>query len=308
MKPVSVEEFYTQLTTAVGTELSALLPPDSQRAIGHFNVFNIADLLPPPGRPPLPCDRGAYYKVSLVRGPGRVEYADQVLDIEHYALLFATPRMPYQWLQTCPACAGYFCIFTEEFLRPAQGGGGPDELPIFQPGSYPAFAISASAGAQISALFEKMTWELASPYPYKYDLLRAHLLELIHAGQKLHPAAATRAVPGATARVAARFAELLEQQFPLETPRQQLRLRTPVDFADQLAVHVNYLNRVLKEHTGRTTSELIGGRVTQEARILLKQTTWTVSEISDSLGFREVAHFSNFFKRRTALSPAAFRR
>ena len=46
---------------------------------------------------------------------------------------------------------------------------------------------------------------------------------------------------------------------------------------------------MLKENTGRTTTELIGGRVIQEAKVLLKQTSWTVSEISDSLGFAEVA-------------------
>ena len=64
---------------------------------------------------------------------------------------------------------------------------------------------------------------------------------------------------------------------------------------------------MLKENTGRTTTALIAGRVVQEAELLLKQTNWNISEISDSLGFAEVVHFSNFFKRQTAVSPGAFR-
>jgi AraC-like DNA-binding protein len=44
-----------------------------------------------------------------------------------------------------------------------------------------------------------------------------------------------------------------------------------------------------------------------EAKLLLKQTTWTVSEIADSLGFADVAHFCNFFKRQTTLTPGDFR-
>jgi AraC family transcriptional regulator, transcriptional activator of pobA len=100
---------------------------------------------------------------------------------------------------------------------------------------------------------------------------------------------------------------LLERQFPLESPQQQLRLRTPTDYADQLAVHVNHLNRVLKDTTGHTTTELIGGRLTQEAKILLKQTNWTISEIADCLGFTDVAHFCTFFKRQTTLTPGDFR-
>ena len=99
----------------------------------------------------------------------------------------------------------------------------------------------------------------------------------------------------------------MERQFPLETPRQHLRLRTATDYAGHLAVHVNHLNRVLKETTGHTTTALIGGRVAQEAKLLLKHTSWTVSEIADGLGFADVAHFCNFFKRQTGLVPGDFR-
>jgi AraC family transcriptional regulator, transcriptional activator of pobA len=39
----------------------------------------------------------------------------------------------------------------------------------------------------------------------------------------------------------------------------------------------------------------------------LKQTPWNVSEIAYTLGFDEVAHFSNFFKKHTSLSPLKYR-
>ena len=58
---------------------------------------------------------------------------------------------------------------------------------------------------------------------------------------------------------------------------------------------------------GKTTTELIGSRIVQEAKILLKQTDWNISEIAYSLGFEEVAHFSNFFKKQTAVPPLTFR-
>ncbi len=149
--------------------------------------------------------------------------------------------------------------------------------------------------------------ELASDYAYKYDLLRNYVLELIHYGQKLQPATALHPAHNASARVSSLFIELLERQFPIESPHQKLNLRTAKDYADRLAVHVNHLNKILKENMGKTTTELITGRVIQEAKILLKQTNWNISEISDSLGFEEVAHFSNFFKKQTAQPPLAFR-
>jgi len=286
----------------------ALLPADTQREIGHFNVFNVADLmLSYRGRPPMNFDRRTFYKISLIDGHSRIEYADQVVEVEGKALWFASHRVPYRWLPHDLEQVGYFCVFTEDFLLPGKGGGGLHELPIFQAGICPVIPVSEADYAAMATLFEKMTQEITSDYAYKYDLLRAYLLELIHLGQKLLPAHTAVPAHNAPARLTAQFAELLERQFPLETPQQQLRLRTATDYASQLAVHVNHLNRVLKETTGHTTTALIASRMTQEARMLLKQTSWTVSEISDSLGFADVAHFCNFFKRQTGLVPGALR-
>jgi len=100
---------------------------------------------------------------------------------------------------------------------------------------------------------------------------------LIHYGQKLQPISALSAVQNASERITSLFVELLERQFPIETPQQRLGLRTAKDYAERLFVHVNNLNKVLKEITGSTTTEIISNRVIQEASILLKKTRWSVS-------------------------------
>jgi AraC-like DNA-binding protein len=149
--------------------------------------------------------------------------------------------------------------------------------------------------------------EIESDYAYKYDLLRNYVIELIHFGQKLQPATALFTETNAYKRVSSLFIELLERQFPVEPPHQKLNLRSAKDYADQLSIHVNYLNKVLKEITGKTTTELITERVVKESKILLKHTDWNVSEIAYSLGFDEPSHFNNLFKKHTQLSPRAFR-
>ncbi|MBO0949051.1 helix-turn-helix domain-containing protein [Fibrella forsythiae] len=304
----SIEELYSKVTPVADDVPGTLLQPDLQREVGHFNVFNVEDLMRGNrDKPPMSFDRRAFYKISLIRGRSRVEYADQEIDIDQCALWFATSRVPYRWLPHNSTQIGYFCIFTDEFLLPAKGGLALEELPIFQPGNCPIWSVTNEEYTAIEALFLKMTQEIASTFPYKYDLLRAYLLELIYLGQKMQPASALTPGHNASTRLAAQFADLLERQFPLDSPQQQLRFRTAKDYADQLAVHVNHLNRVLKETTGHTTTKLIGSRVTQEAKILLKQTNWSVSEIAGSLGFADVAHFCNFFKRQTGLVPGSLR-
>jgi helix-turn-helix protein len=83
---------------------------------------------------------------------------------------------------------------------------------------------------------------------------------------------------------------------------------TPVFQLDEEECNeVEYLNKVLKEATGSTTSELISRRLIEEARILLKQTNWSVAEIAYTLGFDEVSHFSAYFKKQTSVAPLTFR-
>jgi AraC-like DNA-binding protein len=255
----------------------------------------------------MPYNRRTYYKISLVKGGNRVEYADKVLEIEDYGVLFATPKIPYRYTPRDTNQAGHFCVFTPDFIPKSKTGFEIDKLPIFSPQSDFVFQITEHQFQEVNAIFEKMHGEIQSDYMYKYDLLRNYLLELIHYGQKLQPVKPSLAQVNASTRIFSLFIELLERQFPIENTKQILQLKTAKDFADVLRVHVNHLNKVLKETTGKTTTEIIASRLSQEAKILLKQTNWNVSEIAYSLGFEEVAHFSNFFKKQNHLSPAAFR-
>jgi len=308
IKTTTLQEFYQEASGYTGRDINSLLPPGINKEIGHFNIFDTATTLEEiKKKSVMPYNRRAYYKISLIQGHNRAEYADKVIEIESNGLLFATPKVPYHWLPQGGPQGGSFCIFTDEFLIKSKSGVELDELPIFKSGGYPVFKISDDEAEEIAFIFKKMRREIGSDYAYKYDLLRTYVLELIHFGQKLQPASALYPEHSASARVTSLFIELLERQFPIESPGQRLSLRTAKDYADRLAVHVNHLNKVLKESTGKTTTAIISSRILQEAKILLKQTDWNVSEIAFSLGFEEVAHFSNFFKKQTTQAPLAFR-
>src|SRR6218665_4100490 len=132
MKNTSLEEFYEQI--------AAHIPEGISKEIGHFNVFRIADLMAGvKAKAPMPYNMRAYYKISLIKGKNRAEYADKVIDIEKSALLFATPKVPYHYLPQDDKQSGLFCIFTDEFLIRNKSGLELDDLPIFKPAGYPVF-------------------------------------------------------------------------------------------------------------------------------------------------------------------------
>lgn len=307
MEITTIDKFYKEISGGM-EDMESLLPKEYTKEIGHFNIFSIADLHATyKSKPQMPYNRRAYYKISLIIGKNKVEYADKVIDIENQGLLFATPKIPYNYVPQDSEQTGYFCVFTEEFLVKNKSGIMLDDLPIFRADGYPVFQISEDEVDDISLIFKKMYKEISSDYAYKYDLLRNYVIELVHYGQKLQPATALYPTHNASARVSSLFLELLERQFPIESPQQKLNLRTAKDYADRLAVHVNHLNKVLKENTGKTTTNIISERIVKEAKILLKQTDWNISEIAYCLGFEEIAHFSNFFKKQTSLAPLGFR-
>lgn len=292
----SLEEFYKRNNIN--------FPAGLAQDTGHFNVFEPSFFK---GERTMPYSRRAYYKISWLRGKSRAEYADKTIEIANNALLFATPKIPYHWIPADANQTGMFCIFTADFLMPRKSGVVLEDLPLFQPGNVPIFQLSDEEAAEVEYIFKKMQKELNTDYRFKFDLLRNLVMELIHYGQKLHPLSTISTTHNASQRISMLFLELLERQFPLESPEQRLSLRTPKEYADRLAVHVNHLNKVLKESTGRTTSEIISKRLVEEAKILLRQTSWSIADIAYALGFDEVSHFSNYFKKQTSFAPLTFR-
>jgi len=102
--------------------------------------------------------------------------------------------------------------------------------------------------------------------------------------------------------------ELLERQFPIDNTEQPLRLRTAQDFAASLSVHPNYLNRSVKDVTGKPTSVHIAERIALEAKALLLYTDWSVADIAHGLGFEYPTYFNNYFKRVTGVTPQSLRK
>jgi AraC-like DNA-binding protein len=308
MGNVSIIEFYKDIFGDSVYQLDNFLEGNGSNSLGHFNVFDTVKFYYSGNKKSeMTYNRRMYYKISLIKGKNLVEYADKTVLIEKQGILFATPKIPYRYTPQTKEQSGFFCVFTKEFLSKSITGLIIDELPIYQPTSDFVYQLNDEQYLEMEMIFKKMDTELSSDYAYKYDLLRNYVLELIHIGQKLKPMESLYTTTNAASRISSLFIELLERQFPIENNAQVIQLQAPVDFAKTLSIHINHLNKVLKETTGKSTTEIINGRIAEEAKILLKQTQWNVSEIAFSLGFDEVAHFSNFFKKQTSLSPLKFR-
>jgi AraC family transcriptional activator of pobA len=296
-KTETLEDFYRQKMN--------WLPDNLKQDIGHFNVFRVEDCVGQ-GKTPVAYARRDYYKIALMQGPYAYHYADKSLEVMGSTLIFFNPNVPYTFEPLTEDPKGLFCIFKEAFFTERIRGGIKD-LPMFIPGNKPSYALNKTQDKFVAQIFEKMIDEIKSDYVFKYDLIRNYIMEMIHYALKMQPTETLYQHIDANARITAVFTELLERQFPIESPNQRFTFRSARDFAEQLAVHVNHLNRAIRLTTGKTTTEHIFERLTSEAKTLLKHTNWNISEIGYSLGFEEPAHFNHFFKKQTSMTPSAFR-
>jgi AraC family transcriptional activator of pobA len=260
-----------------------------------------------PKSPPTTLGRRHFYKIVLVKGSAKIQYGDQAIQLDGLALFFANPEVPYAVEILSEFQTGYSCVFSREFIRSIERSESLQNSPLFKISSTPVFRLTEEQYAKLAGIFELMIADNVSDYLYADDLMRNYLQLILHEALRLRPAENFIQFNNAALRITKLFLDLLERQFPVEQLQEPLRLRTAQDFADRLAIHANYLNRAVKETTGKSTTKLIAERTTTEATALLQHTDWSVSDIAYALGFEYPNYFSNFFKKATGHIPKFYR-
>ncbi|MAZ28723.1 MAG: AraC family transcriptional regulator [Cytophagaceae bacterium] len=251
--------------------------------------------------------RRDFYKIALVKGKARVTQANENIILDGTYLRFSTPYLPYSSEVLSDKWEGYACYFLEEFLYPGHRMKTMQKSPLFRIGAAPAVKLHPGQNQAIADIFKKMLAEQQQGYAFKDDVIRSYINLLIHESLKIDASLAFKPYQKAPIKITAGFLDLLEEQYPVVSPLHSIKMLTAKHFADGLSVHVNYLNRMVKNTTGKTTSEHIADRIVKEAAALLTETDWNISEIAHALGFGNSNYFSTFFKKQLGITPRAFR-
>lgn len=274
---------------------------------GQFNIYRREEFAC--DSTSLPPNRRDFYKISIAtKGTGILSYADKSIKMDKPSITFLNPLIPYAWQPTSEDQAGFFCLFTEDFVNATLKNESLSQSPLFKVGGNHVFFPSEGSLKLLQSVFENMFREINSEYANKYDLLRSYIQIVIHEAMKMQPPETFYQPANASERISTLFLELLERQFPIDAPSQTMKLKTANEFALQLNVHTNTLNRALKESTGKTTTEWIAERIAKEAKALLQFSNWNIAEIAYSLGFEHSSNFINFFKKQTNETPNHFRK
>lgn len=257
-----------------------------------------------------PFNRRDYFKICISNNIGKdggsLIYNDQEIKLDQPCLIFTNPSVPASIEINSSSTNRFHCLFNSQFIE----GYIPADIQyassLFNPSLHPVITLTAAEKDRLSSYFAEMRSLQESDYPFKWDMIRSILQLLIHEGIRLQQKQFAQPVI-ARDRLVNVFLTLLNQQFPVDSPESSVKPLTPAHFADQLHVHVNHLNSVVKKHTGKSTRTIIQERVLSEARALLRNTNWNVAEIAYALGFEYPSHFNKYFKQFTGIPPMEFR-
>ncbi len=79
-------------------------------------------------------------------------------------------------------------------------------------------------------------------------------------------------------------------------------------YAKQLCITPKYLSETVKQVSKRTPNEWIDNYVTSEIRVLLKNTTKSIKEITKELNFPNQSFLGKYFKENVGMSPSKYRK
>ncbi|MEJ5091393.1 helix-turn-helix domain-containing protein [Sphingobacterium faecium] len=251
--------------------------------------------------------RKEFYKICLTTGESKIHYADKTYEQEGTILFFGNPHIPYSWETISSTYVGYTILFSADFFKNSERSESLQQSSFFKIGGTPVLKITAEQRDFLNTIFQKIIVEQESDYVYKDELIRNYMSLIIHESLKMEPAENYEHNKNASTRLTSVFLELLERQFPIESAQHPLQLRTAQHYAQHLHVHINYLNRAVKEVTGKPTTAHITERIMTEAKALLHHTDWSIAEIAYALGFEYPTYFNHFFKKATGTNPKSFR-
>jgi AraC family transcriptional activator of pobA len=130
-------------------------------------------------------------------------------------------------------------------------------------------------------------------------LIAVKIVELLILGERLFEQDKEQVASQPLIESIRRFVDMLDEYFSKE--------HSVKFYAEQLAMHPNHLNALIKKHTGLSAKESIQNRILLEIKHLLHSTKLSIKEISDQMGFRDPNYFNTFFKRAEKLSPGNYR-
>lgn len=194
---------------------------------------------------------------------------------------------------------GFYCHFNIDLLiQDFRPHDILKEFPFLDNHEMPVVKVNEKCMQYCKVILERLLEEYDKRNQSRQDIWRRYLITLF---TELKPFVQTKMeIPkGAAWTVVSKYKELLS--------RYVYELQRISDYAKLLNISPNHLNKCVKSVSGKSAHDLLNDMLLMEAKVLLKQTTYSIKEIAFKVGKNELSDFDRFFKVKTGMTPGEYR-
>ncbi|MFV0281112.1 MAG: helix-turn-helix domain-containing protein [Rhodoblastus sp.] len=243
---------------------------------------------------------GLFQLLFLSKGAVAVSFGSPPVYV-HGPFAIALPSDATHAFRFEPNAQGFVLTIEDSTLARASGGGARHPAALLDAPALIDLSEAPQQAASLAVLLEQIALEFREGDAASGAVLQGLASAALAIVLRLN-APALRAGSGAARDMAAfhRFRALVEAHFMEHwaTPR----------YAEVLGVSESRLNRLCRTVAGKSALAVVQDRLTLEARRRLIHVAGPVASLAYELGFEDPAYFWRFFKRRTGMTPRAFRR
>lgn len=198
---------------------------------------------------------------------------------------------------------GYLLVFSEEFFN--LNFQNMEVIPgyplITQLDNGPILNLNKNEFRDFFQLIENIEKELLNEDEESDKIIVAYLkIFFLKLRQKFSKLVTTKNETSSSMRgLVYRFNQLIEENYA--------QIHHVKEYAEVLGESPINLNRAIKSVTGKTASEIIIDRLILEAKRLLIYSDLNNKEVAYKLNYEDPSYFARIFRRKTGLTPSAFR-
>lgn len=248
----------------------------------------------------VPASRGLTHScLYLTTGSAAMKIGSEHYRIGKGEMLFVPAGQVFSF-DTDDENEGYFCNFHDDMLL---GKYGNSELlkdfEFLKVWGNPRVVLDEETSGSVLHIFKRMLKEYMEHGLQHLSILQPYLIALLCEVNRLYEPVSVSAQTNAV-NITNRFRELVFQN---------IRTRHMVsDYAAMMNISPSHLNKSVKMISRKAPTKWIDEAIVLEAKVLLSQSDFPISEVAIQVGFEDQSYFTRLFKRYEGMTPTEFRK
>lgn len=249
----------------------------------------------------IPHSHDYYEMIWLIKGSGTLYVDMREYAIENNTVFYLKPNQAHQFIAQAEM-EGFVFSFTDSFFKMEEYDFDWEcQAKLCKLyAERRTISIAHEIEEDMKEITLKIVKEFQNQYSYSTELLKRYFkIFLIYLARTTEEKQQSTEYSRDTELVKG-FMALLDKNFKEK--------KLVAEYAAQLLVTPNYLNRIIKNLTGFSAGHHIRQRIVLEAKRMSRYSAAGMKEIAYNLGFLDTAHFSRFFKAFAGMNFSEFKK